>query len=377
MRSQRARDPAGVPSEAGGVWTFEGGALTRKDDGSTTPAIVLVPTEQVLTLVADLPLPNRVERLAALPFAVEDRIADPLDSVHVALGSEVAPNRHLAGVVRHELMQAWTAEAAAAGLERASIAPDYLALPRPEPGGWRVHVGGERALTRAADGTGFALPIHLLEPAWTSAGRPPVVASGDPLPPGVTAAEAPLALAGGRVGLTPLPLDLRQGLYAVRGRPEGRLIRQLAAVAVLGLSLHTLLFAVDAIALTRMAENRRAETAALVRATAPGLRVDGDLAAELEPLLTRDQAASRSAFLPLFSRSAAALQPAWAGLSLRGLSFSDNGALTLDMQAADLAALQRAQAALTAAGLTVAAGSSATTAGGADGRFTVRAGGGR
>ena len=357
------------------MWTLAGGVLECVDRDAPAPGVVLVPSERVLSLVVDLPLSNRAQKLAALPFAVEDSVAEPLEEVHVALGAEVAPGRHLAGVVRHEIMRDWLALIAASGLPRAAMTPDYLALPRPAEGGWSVGLAAGRALVRTAEGSGFAVPADLLEPAWSAAGRPAVVSYGEPPPDGMTAGEPGLELsaAAARSVLPPL-LDLRQGLYAARGRPEVKLLRRLAAVVAVAAVAHTGILAVDALALRRMADNRRVEVETLVRQTAPGLPVTGDLAATLAPLLAAEDATARSRFFPLFSRTAAALQPIASSLTLQGLSFAADGALTLEVEAPDIAALQRVQTTLAAAGLTAAGGSASTAAGRAAGEIVVREG---
>ena len=93
----------------------------------------------MLLLAVDLPLASARQR-AALPFAIEDRIAEPIDDVHVALGDEIAPRRYLAGVVRHDDAAGWT-ELAEAGA-RAAMVPDVLALPIAGAGDWAVDLRG-------------------------------------------------------------------------------------------------------------------------------------------------------------------------------------------------------------------------------------------
>ncbi len=356
------------------MWRLDGETLVRLPGEGPAAGLVLAPSERVLTLIVDLPLSGRAEKLAALPFAVEDQVADPLDAVHVALGAEVEPKRHLAGVVRHEAMLQWLAAAAAAGVPRAAIAPDYLGLPQPSAG-WTLRVEQGRALVRAADNTGFAVPAEVLEAAWIGAGRPPVDASGEVPPALRTSREEPALALDTPPATRPPMLDLRQGPYAPRGRPELALLRRLAAVAVVGLAAHTVILAADAWALSRTAAARRAETAALARQAAPAAPTDGDLIAALAPLFDEGAGSSRSRFFPLFSRTSAALRPLAQTLTLQSLSFAADGALTLEVQAADIAAVQRVQTALSASGLSAAGGSAANMEGRADGRITVREGG--
>src|SRR5689334_14006904 len=130
-------------SRGSGVWTLAGNAPIIAEPGG--PATVLVPTEQVRLLAVDLPVQGRARRLEALPFAIEDRIAEPLESVHIALGVELAPKRHLVGVVRHDVMADWVERAEAEGLGGARFVPDALALPLPTEGGWAVDLDSWRA----------------------------------------------------------------------------------------------------------------------------------------------------------------------------------------------------------------------------------------
>jgi general secretion pathway protein L len=320
-----------------GVWTLAGGKPIIADpDG---PATLLVPTEQVRLLAVDLPLPTRAKRLAALPFAIEDRIAEPVDAVHLAIGTEIADRNYLVGVVRHEVMADWVAQAEAAGLGQAAMVPDALALPTPAEGGWSVDLGATRAVVRASDGTGFACPAPVLLAAWEAAGRPPCVAYGAPLP-----AEM-LGDAGAQPKPQLYPLDLRQGLYARRAGPISNIWRRLAWVAVLGAAAHTLIATADTVMLRVIADRRAADSRALVAT------MGGPATADISTLATMlPQDGAPQTFLPLVSRVSAALTPLAASFAVRTIEFQAN-TLTMDLESSETGLADRVRAALSAARL--------------------------
>lgn len=324
-----APPPGQAEGRMAGVWTLAGSELVvAAPDG---PATLLVPTESVLLLAVDLPLSTRAKRIEALPFAVEDRIAEPLDSVHLALGAELAPRRYLVGVVRHEVMAEWVERAEAAGLAHAAIVPDALALPVPPEGAWSVDLDGNRAVVRAGDGTGFACPAALLRPAWDAAGQPPAIAYGAPLPAEMTLATA---------GLDPEPLarrllapalDLRQGSYARRRRAMPNVWRRVAWIVALGAAAHTLIALADTVMLQVIAERRAEEMRQLAAIAAPGINLGEDPATTVANLLPQGEGGAPQVFLPLATRLFGALQPLGSAISARALNFQGN-ALVLDLE---------------------------------------------
>ena len=342
------------PGSAAGIWSLDGDRLALVEGFEVGPAVVLVPSEQALLLTADLPLAGARRRAEALPFAIEDRIATPLAAVHIALGAEIEPQRHLAGVVAQEVMAAWVARLAEAGLGRAAIVPDALGLPVPAEG-WAVDLAAGRALVRRADGTGFALPADRLTEAWALEGEPPCTALGEPLPAPIVAITAPLE-AGPLAGRLIAPaLDLRQGAYARPRRALPALWRRAGAVALIGLAAHGAIAAADTLALARIAHQRDADLRALAARIAPGAAIGTDHAP--------------SPFLPALARVSAALAGKAALRSVRYDAAA--GRLAIEVETADMAGLQQAGAALAAAGLAAEPGAASTDGGHAVGGFTI------
>ena len=318
--------PEAAEGATGGVWTLAGDRLIIADRAG--PATVLVPSEAVRLLAVDLPLPTAAKRIAALPFAVEDRVAEPLDQVHLALGTELAPRRYLVAVVAHATMAAWVEMADTAGLAHAALVPDALALPRPEEG-WTAELAGGRALVRASDGTGFAAPAALLPAAWEAAGRPPVLADGDPLPTPVEATPTALSPVAERLLLP--ALDLRQGLYARRRRPLPRIARRIATVLGVAIAAHIVIAAADGLMLRAIAERRAEETRVLLAQKAPGVPFGEDLRTTVADLIP-PAAGAPSAFGPGLARLGSALGPLGGAITARSLLF-ENDRMVMELAA--------------------------------------------
>lgn len=359
---------------ASGIWSLEGDQLVSVEQFTQGPAVVLVRSEHVLTMAVALPpLGSVVRRREALPFAIEDRIAEPLEEVHVALGRELVDNTYLAGVVRHDLMRQWVMRLAEAGLERASLVPDALSLPVPGEASWSVDLAGDRALVRAPDGTGFALPLALLEAAWKAAGEPACIAYGDPLPPMMKAAQAGLEAEPLAKRLLAPALDLRQGRYAIPRRAIDPLWKRIALVTAIGALAQGAIAMADTIALNRIAAQREADVRALASTVQPAFVIGDNLETTVTDLTPDADSAQPSQFLSLLSRSGTALAKLQRPVTWRGLAFDRGaGTLTLEVEGQDIAALQSVAQALSAAGLAAQAGAASVDQGKAVGSFAVR-----
>lgn len=335
--------PAGP---AAGVWAIAGGRAIVVD--AAGPATLLVPSESVLLLGVDLPLPSRAKRLAALPFAIEDRIADPIDAVHLVLGGAIGDKRYLVAVVRHAVMAEWIAIAEAAGIGGAAFVPDALVLPAPVEG-WSVDLRDGRALVRAADGTAFAMGQAMLVAAWSAAGKPAVQASGDPLPEAMAGQGSAFPAAALPERVAAAPIDLRQGIYARRRGPLPSTARKVAMILGLAALAHGVIGIADTLMLQRIAERRQAALQQLVVTTAPGVPTGGDdFATRVADLLPRANGTNR--FVPLLSRVGGALTPIGATLIVRGMTFEGN-ALTIECESPETGMADRVRAALSAAGI--------------------------
>lgn len=349
----RRVEQAAKPADAGahGVWKLAGNRVIPLGGTEASRPVVLVPSEQVLMLAVALPPMSPARRREALPFAIEDRIAEPLGEVHVALGTELEPGSFLAGVVRHAVMRQWLAVIEEAGLGHARLVPDALALPVPGAGCWSVGLAGDRACVRAADATGFAVPRAGLVAAWEAAGQPACTSHGQPLPAPIAAEQASRTSAPMETLLALRPLDLRQGIYAAPRAAISPLWRRVALVTAAGLLAHGAIAAADTAALARTAAQRQDEARALAATLRPGMPVDDELSAMLDE---DGMDAPPGAIRPLLWLTANALAGVDRRIGWRSLAFAgEQRTLAIDLDSADPAELGRVADALSRAGAQV------------------------
>ena len=93
-------------------------------------AIVLVPAVEVLTTTVDIPLKSMARIQAALPFALEEFLADDVENLHFAAGARRDNQQIPVSVVRREQLNAWVETLSDAGIAPLSIIADNHGLAR-------------------------------------------------------------------------------------------------------------------------------------------------------------------------------------------------------------------------------------------------------
>ena len=86
--------------------------------------VVLVPSERVLRTRAEVPVKGTSRIAQALPFALEDLMAEDVEELHFAAGSRLPDNQVAVAVVRHEWMVAWQERLEAAGISPQALYAD-------------------------------------------------------------------------------------------------------------------------------------------------------------------------------------------------------------------------------------------------------------
>lgn len=351
----------------------------RVHDGLPAPAedlhlTVLVPAEDVLLL--ELP---RVARSAqqldqAVPYAIEEQLASPVEQQHVAWAPAADPERLRVAVAAHPRMQAWLSSLRDAGLEPDVLLPETLALPlgaRPS-----LLVESERCLLRLSDTRGLCLEAEALAGLAPSLQSPVdtwlLGEATSPLP--AHEQHRPVsALALLAEGARRPALNLLQGRYAPRRRIGGaqRLWRLAAAFVAAAVLLVLLSAVVDQRKLAAKVAAQEAEMVALYQRVAPGASNVGAPALQLQAVLAGQGLAQSDAALGLLSRAAPALA-ADARVSLEALDYRD-GRIDLILQVADVAGLDALRQRLQAAGLAVEITGSTPGTQGVQGRLRVAA----
>lgn len=97
-------------------------AEALKDVGDRE-VIVLVPAGETSTLACDLPAKGARLR-AALPFALEEQVADEIENLHFAPGARRAAGDLPVAVVAHDKMNAWLERLQEAGIRPTRLIPE-------------------------------------------------------------------------------------------------------------------------------------------------------------------------------------------------------------------------------------------------------------
>ncbi len=137
--------------------------------------LLAAPGEAVTLMQATVPGRQRATRLKAIPYALEDNLAEDVEALHFAVGEPAGPSMPVA-VVRHETLTAWLAACTRAGIIPHAVIPDPLLLPY-EENAWSLLLDDVRAVVRSGRWDGFAanrseLPL-LLSLALAAAGEQP------------------------------------------------------------------------------------------------------------------------------------------------------------------------------------------------------------
>lgn len=162
-------DAGGDPEGTGETGPLSAAAATA----AGRQVIVLAPTSEVTLLGARIPPLARQRAARAVPFALEDQLADDVESLHFCLGQRDSRGDLAVAVVAKNQMQEWLDKFAEAGLDVDQIYPELFALPF-EPGNWTLLSEDGHFLLRTGLQSGFGgdsenLPI-LLQAALDDAG---------------------------------------------------------------------------------------------------------------------------------------------------------------------------------------------------------------
>jgi general secretion pathway protein L len=107
-----------------------GGTLAEAaNDIGDRKVIVLVPSAEVLTTSVDIPVKG-AKLQAALPYALEEYLAEDVETLHFAAGSKRTSGRTPVSIVSRSKMDDWITTLSAAGITAHSIIADSYGLAR-------------------------------------------------------------------------------------------------------------------------------------------------------------------------------------------------------------------------------------------------------
>jgi general secretion pathway protein L len=322
--------------------------------------VLFVPGADVRLAAVTVPARQAQKILQAAPYALEDQLAEDVDTLHFAIAPRLgkAGDPHPVAIVARERMDHWLAPLRARGLKPEVVASETLSLPAPEPGRWTALAEAGRVTVRTGTFTGFsctladlesylqladatnAIPLRLfvardVEYDFTRLGRPVE------LLPGYGSALEVFV----RHWREDASINLLQGGYSQQQEWQGlgRPWRIAAAVAAAWAAVA--LAGEIAGAVRTSAELRRQEAANVERYKAlfPGTTsfANLDLLAQQQMVRLRGGAA-RAPLLGLLDALAASLA-ANPGLTLQSMQFRE-GALYLSLSGTDLQTLESLRA---------------------------------
>lgn len=313
---------------------------------------VVLPAEDVLLMQAPWVARSPQQMQKALPYAIEDQLAAPIETQHVAWAPAADPNQVLVAVVARARLDALLATLRGHGLEPDALIPEPLLLAW-SPTASSVLLEPGRALLRYGEARAFVGQPEELAMFTGSVGAAlDAIRIGDtaaPLPlRGTQTREDALQAYAERARGEP-PLNVLQGVYAPRrnlghARQRWRLAAALAAAAVVLGFAHLLL---ERQQLARLAEQQRQEMAELYRAAVPSATRVVDPELQLRSALAAAGQGTADGGLRLLALAAPGLA-ADSNIRIDTLELRERR-LELAVQAPDIAALDALRARLAAA----------------------------
>ncbi|MDQ7015829.1 MAG: type II secretion system protein GspL [Gammaproteobacteria bacterium] len=129
--------------------------------------LLLVSGNEVLLTHAHVPSKNRSRVLSAIPFALEESLIDDVDELHFAIG-EADGDEYPVAVISKRYLEDLLEQLNAVGLRPQTLLPEPLALAEAHEG-WSLLVDEQRAIIRQAGLKGFSIEIEALPELLNSA----------------------------------------------------------------------------------------------------------------------------------------------------------------------------------------------------------------
>lgn len=319
--------------------------------------VVLVPAADVRLLNAQVPARQAAKALQAAPFALEDLLADEVDTLHFAIASHATDGQWPLAIVTRERMQFWLDGLAANGLRPDAMYAETHALPLPDGSALSGLLEADQVWVRNAANAGFvcardelALYLSIADPQRQTRLRLQL-----PRDAGFDASQLdwPVELLHGHA--TPLAAMIQQlhqapiaaaAINLLQGEfsPQGDLLRHLrpwrlpAALAAAALLFSLMLHGLAGWQAQRAATRLHADNETRFRSLFPQEQRIVDLGAQLDQQIAGLQGHAAAGFLALL-QTATEASTADTSLRVQSLQFRE-GALYVGMRADSLQAVE-------------------------------------
>ncbi len=372
----------------------------RQADGRRVT--VLVPGFDTVILSARVPSRNAQKIAQALPFALEDQLAEDIEELHFAVGPRSADGEQAVAVVRHADMQRWRARIGEAGISADAMLPDFMALPALDDR-WSAALEADGIRVRIAPAAGFVLDpgsagaglerwLDSLERERRPAGirletTPAMREQANALAHAlhsrdleveITESDQPLLGRCGAALVAGETFDLLQGPYRPRSglESEWRRWRPAAILAAVWLVLFGVQQGLDIYQMHRHEARLQQEISSLFHRAVPDVSHMEDARVQTEQRLRALRASSGGSgtFLDTLNAAGTALAGS-SGMQIKALDYRD-GTLQISLMAKDMQALENYKQKLSnTAGFDVQINSANAAGDGVEGQLTVREGG--
>lgn len=399
------RDPSWIIADA------QGTALSSPETGSLELAAaragsrrvcVAVPGTDVLLANPELPTKAGTKLAQIVPYALEEQLAEDIDTLHFAVGKRPADSLTTpVAVVARALLEDWLARLIAVGIRPERLHADSDLLPE-NPGQAVALLEGDVVVVRPPAGNPITLPADALAEALELA-RPQgelTAQSGRGLILYTGAAEwqqhsqqveavrdrfdgvKVQLLTNGPLGLlaqqlpSSLPVNLLQGPYATQTETarSWRAWRVAAILLVALVGLHVVGKSAQLMMLKRAERTVNDSIDKTFRAAMPGEQNTIDAKRRMERRLIASRGGSDSTGLLAALGALVEASSSAPGSAVQALSFRD-GALDLKMAAPDADSLERISQSLRSRGWRADLMSGSATGSRYEGRIQIRAGG--
>ena len=373
---------------------------------------VLAPASDVLLTEAEVPVRSGQRVQQIVPFALEEQLAEDIDSLQFAVGRRIGESSRLpVAVVSRAVLDGWLAQLHEAGLTPEAVYADASLVPE-NPGQAVLVLSGASVIVRAPGASPVTLPLdaldealELLKPVPADSGA---AAPEQPLPQGfggnglvVYAGEAEWQQYGARIearrdqfeGLSvqllaegPLGLfaqslpgtsaiNLLQGSYAPVSSLAGRFKAwRVAALLLVGLLLlHGIGSAAQLLMLKRTEQHLDQSISETFRQAMPGETNTSNARRRMEARWTALQGSTDSSGLLAMLAAVAQARAGSSGTSLQALSYR-NGLLELQVSAPGADALDHISQQLRSSGWRADLTSGTSSGGAYQGRIQMKPG---
>jgi general secretion pathway protein L len=363
---------AGAQADLPIRWVADGVSETLAFDDAQTQLggswTLVLPVEAVTSCAVNLPTRKARWLRQALPFAVEELLAEDVELMHLALGEQLADGRHRVFAVRRSWLAGWLAlcpTAPQAIVVDADLLPGPGTALLPLHGRWLL--GGENVTRMALQ----AQDWPQLSPLCTQ----PQIAWCDSQHSAPQPVDESMAVDDPFVWLAQQPLrnNLAQGEFAVQSS-NGQWQRWRPVLGLVGLWL-VLQWGFNLAQgwhLQRQADEYAAASAALYQELFPQDSKLVNLRAQFDQHLQAGAGSGQTRLLGLLAQVSGALAAEGGQVQISQVDFSEaRGDLAMQVQAAGFAELERLRERLQDSGLAVQLGSASREGAGVSARVVI------